>query len=112
MTAFEILLNTFYDSIQRNEPKKTESSGNQNSSELFTAVRLFIDTSFSHGQNLSYSKTLSELLEKTALLFQSSGHDAWAQVKYTFIENDLHIIKYDRSKPEIETLKIKLDNSF
>ena len=112
MTAFEILLNNFYDSIERNEPKTNRIPGSQNSSELFEAIRQFIDTSFSHGQNLSYKKPLSELVEKAASLFQNANHETWSKVKYTFMENDLHIIRRDRNKSDIENLKIRLDHSF
>ena len=112
MTAFEILLNNFYDSIEKNEPTNNKLTTDQNPSELFDAVRQFIETSFLYGQNLSYTKLLSELIENTSHLFQASSHESWAKVKYVFIENDLHIIRRDRDKSEIENLKARLVQSF
>jgi hypothetical protein len=110
MTAFEILLNKFYDNIENSEPESDTVS--KNSPELFEAVKQFIETSFYHGQNLAYAKKLSELTEKISNLFQNSDHEAWSRVKYTFVENDLHIIRRDRRKSDLEDLKSRLIHSF
>ncbi len=112
MTAFEILLNNFYDSIEKNEPTNNKLATPKNPNELYDAVRQFIEASFLHGQNLSYTQLFSELIDKTSGLFQSSSHESWEKVKYAFIENDLHIIRRDRNKTEIEELKTRLVHSF
>ena len=46
MTAFEILLNKFYDIIEKNEPSSDIQETNQNHSELNTVIKKFIDASF------------------------------------------------------------------
>ncbi|NJN28030.1 MAG: hypothetical protein HC819_19695 [Cyclobacteriaceae bacterium] len=112
MTAFEILLNNLYDSIVRNEPKNTSLAHHDSSSELYEALRQYIETSFAHGQNLEYSKMLAELIDRIANLIQSSNHEAWAKVKFAFMENDLHMIRRDRKNSDIASLKRRLEYSF
>jgi len=113
MTAFEILLNKFYETIEQNEPNKYhDHANNRNSSELYKLIRKFIDTSFFHGNNLSYKNALSEILETSANVLQKTNHEDWSKIKYAFVQNDLHIIRRDRRKVDIANLKMKLDNVF
>lgn len=53
MTAFEILLNTFYDTIEKNEPADSNLKSKNSSGELNDVIRNFINTSFFNGSNLS-----------------------------------------------------------
>lgn len=108
MTAFEILLNRFYDSIENNEPTNKD---NQNSSELYSTIRQFIDTSFFHGHNLSYQDMISAYLKKSEILLKQSSHEQWAYVKYIFVQNELNIIKRDRVHQDVQSLKMSLDNT-
>lgn len=112
MTAFEILLNNFYDSIEKYEPSSVSQTSNQNHIELFTAIKKFIDTSFFHGSKLSYNNMISELFKKAESLLQNASHEEWSQLKFLFMENDLHIIRRDRADHEVQNLKMKLDSSF
>lgn len=112
MTAFEIFLNKFYDTIEKNEPKTNSWLIHNKSSELTQLIRKFIDTSFSHGQYLSYNYKLSRLIENAGDLLQNTTHEEWLNVKYVFIENDLHIIRRDRNKVDVLNLKMKLDKIF
>lgn len=108
MTAFEILLNRFYDSIVKNEPA---SKDNQSSSELFSTIKKFIDISFFHGSNLSYQDVISEYLEKSEILLQESSHEDWAYVKYIFVQNELNTLRGDRVHQDVQNLKMSLDNT-
>lgn len=108
MTAFEILLNKFYDSIESNEPTNQD---NQSSSELFPTIKQFIDTSFYYGHNLSYSDLISECLEKSENLLKQGSHEQWAYVKYIFVQNELNIIRKDRLHEDVQNLKMNLDNT-
>ena len=112
MTAFEILLNKFFETIERNEPNNHTLNHHNKTKELFQLIRHFIDTSFLHGDNLSYNNTISELMNKSADLLQKLPHEEWAKVKYVFMENDLHIIRRDRGKADVENLKMRLDQIF
>lgn len=112
MTAFEILLNKFYETIEENEPKNGHPGEQHSSADLFTLIHKFIDTSFIYGHNLKYKSIISDLLEKAANILQNTNHEDWVMVKYKFVENDLHIIRRDRGKAEIATLKMKLDQAF
>ncbi len=108
MTAFEILLNRFYDSIENNEPINKD---NQNSSELYPTIKQFIETSFYHGHNLSYSNLISDCLEKSEILLKQASHEQWAYVKYIFVQNELNIIRNDRVHEDVQNLKMSLDNT-
>jgi len=112
MTAFEILLNNFYDIIEQNEPAESKSSTKNKIAELNQSIKKYIDTSFFHGHNLKYKKILSELRAQSAMILQHTNHEDWSKLKFTFIENDLHIIRRDRGKPDVESLKMKLDRNF
>lgn len=112
MTAFEILLNKFYETIERNEPTVSKSSKKIKTNELNKLIRKFVDTSFFHGHNLKYKNVLSELLNQSAGILQNTNHEDWSKLKFTFIENDLHIIRRDREKTDIANLKMKLDRTF
>lgn len=114
MTAFEILLNTFYDTIEQNEPEEDYNSndGQEKKNELFSLIRKYIDTSFFHGENLRYKNLLSDIKRQTAAMLQGSSHEDWARVKFAFMENELHIIKQGRGKSEVADLKMKLDCIF
>ena len=112
MTAFEVLLNNFYESIEKSEPSPNRQPSNQNNSELFTIIRQFINISFFHGNNLSYNTVISELIKSAETSLRNSSHEEWSQVKFFFMENDLHIIKRDRAYLEVQNLKMKLDSTF
>lgn len=112
MTAFEILLNKFYETIEQNEPQKTNPRRKFKKDELNQLIRKFIDTSFFHGHNLNYKKILSELLDQSAGILQKTDYEDWQKVKVAFIENDLHIIRRDREKTEVANLKMRLDRTF
>ena len=112
MTAFEILLNKFYETIEHNEPTDSMPSKNIKTKELNKLIKKFIDTSFFHGHNLKYKSVLSDLLNQSAGILQNTNHEDWSRLKFTFIENDLHIIRHDREKTDIANLKMKLDRAF
>ena len=112
MTAFEILLNKFYDTIEENEPEKSQKSVGHKSNELSGIIKKFIDTSFFHGHNLQYQNVLTEMLQQSATILQQTNHEDWSKVRYAFMENDLHIIKRDRERADIANLKMKLDRLF
>lgn len=112
MTAFEIVMNYFFDSIERNEPKEGDTVSGQNANELFEVVRQIIETSFAHGHKISYTTSIKRLIDQAGLLFHHSGHEAWEKVRYAFIENDLNTIKRDRNRNEMENLKTRLIHSF
>lgn len=111
MTAFEIVMNCFYDSIETNEPKESDTTNGQNENELFDVVRQLIETAFAHGNNISYTTSIKKLIDKAALMFHNSGHEAWEKVRSAFIENDLNTIKRDRNRDDIENLKTRLIHS-
>lgn len=111
MTAFEILLNKFYDSIENNEPTSAKHTDGQNSSELFSAIKQFIETSFFYGHNLSYRETISDHLKTSEDLLRNANHEHWAYVKYIFMENGLHTIRRDRARHDVQNLKMSLDNT-
>ena len=111
MTAFEILLNKLYDSIENNEPPKIKHNDNQNSSELFSCIKQFIDTAFFHGHNLSYQHMILSCLHESEILLQNANHEHWSYVKYIFIENELNTIKKGRVHQDIQNLKMSLDNT-
>lgn len=111
MTAFEILLNRFYDSIENNEPANVKHKDNQSSTELFSTIKQFIDTSFFHGHNLSYRNMISECLKKSEILLKQSNHEQWAYVQYIFVQNELNTIRRDRAGQDVQNLKMSLDNT-
>jgi hypothetical protein len=112
MTAFEILLNTFYDTIEKNEPPVCEVKSQRSGSELNEVIRNFINTSFFNGHNLSYKFMITELINKGANLLKNSDHEDWARVKYVFQQNDLHIIRKDRNMTDVKQLKMRLEQMF
>ena len=112
MTAFEILLNKFYDTIEQNEPEKSHATNMHTAKELYSLTRKFIDTSFFHGHNLRYKNVLSNLLEQSAGIMRKSNHEEWSRIRFAFLENELHTIKRDRAKEDIANLKMKLDRVF
>ena len=95
MTAFEILLNTFYDTIEENEPLTDNRKEPETSRDLFDVIRSFVNVSFDNGHNLSYKRLIDELTLKGANLMRSSTHEDWSRVKMVFLQNDLHILKRD-----------------
>ena len=109
MTAFEIHLNNFYDTLAKNEPKKVINQVEERTSSLSHLMRKYIDTSFAHGGNLNYKNELSELLAKSAIELQNSTPQEWNRLMYLFVKNDLHIIRRDRKKQEVANLKMVLD---
>ena len=109
MTAFEILLNTFYDTIEQNEPPVSETKNQKSRGELIEVIRNFINTSFFNGHNLSYKSMISELINKGASLLKNSNHEDWARIKYVFQVNDLHVIRKDRNTDDVEQLKLRLE---
>lgn len=112
MTAFEILLNKFYETIEKNEPKNNSVHHQTKTTELLELIRNYIETSFSYGEHLSYKQKLTDIIEKSAEILQNSSHEEWSKVKYAFMENDLHIIRRDRDKSDIQNLKLRLDQIF
>ena len=112
MTAFEILLNKYYETIEQNEPKSRQVVANSNSTELFSLIKKFIDTSFFHGNNLTYRDIIVEIIEKSAFILQQANHEEWLRVKYIFEQNELHFIRRDRGKTELANLKMRLDYAF
>jgi hypothetical protein len=112
MTAFEILLNAFYDTIEKNEPSSTNSHRRNSAGELNEVIRNFINTSFFNGHNLSYKSMLDQMIARCAGLLKSTDHEEWARVKYVFLQNDLHTIRKDRSADDVKKLKMRLDELF
>jgi hypothetical protein len=112
MTAFEILLNRFYEIIEENEPKANHNSRQKSSSELNMLIREFVNTSYKNGQNLSYKNQLSRLISQAGYLLKNSSYDEWLQIKYIFQQNDLHILKRGRNKEAILHLKSNLEKIF
>jgi hypothetical protein len=112
MTAFEILLNTFYDTIEKNEPADSNFKTNNSSGELNEVIRKFINTSFFNGSNLSYKGMLDELILKGAGLLRNADHEEWARVKFVFLQNDLHTIRKDRNSEDVKQLKMRLEQMF
>ncbi len=108
MTAFEILLNRFYVSIENSEPFNKD---NQTSSELFPTIKEFIDASFYHGHKLSYQDLISEYQTNAETLLSKGSHEQWSYVKYIFMENELNTMKEDREHQDIQNLKMSLDNT-
>jgi hypothetical protein len=112
MTAFEILLNAFYDTIEKNEPIDSNLKTKNSSAELNQVIRNFINTSFFNGSNLSYKGMLDELIVKGAGLLRNSDHEEWARVKFVFLQNDLHTIRKDRNADDVKQLKLRLEQMF
>jgi hypothetical protein len=112
MTAFEILLNAFYDTIEKNEPSSTNSHRGNSAGELNEVIRNFINTSFFNGSNLSYKGMLDELIVKGAGLLRNADHEEWARVKFVFLQNDLHTIRKDRNLDDVKQLKLHLEQMF
>ena len=110
MTTFEILLNNFYDSIEKNRPSKANNPSTSITDELSRLVKKYIDTSFSNGDDLDYSNKLSEIQEKSATLLKNSSFDHWSKIRYAFIENDLHIIRKDRNRSDAFSIKTNLES--
>ena len=75
MTAFEILLNKFYDTIEQNEPDKSGSARENKSNELYNLIKKFIDISFFHGHNLKYKNILTDMLQQSACILQKTNHE-------------------------------------
>jgi len=109
MTAFEILLNEFYNTILKNEPQQKNDSSPKYSIELKKVIRDYVNISFKNGHNLSYKNNIKELLNKGADLLKSANYEDWMKVKYVFQQNELHFIKRDRKLSEVERLKARLD---
>jgi hypothetical protein len=112
MTAFEVLLNSFYETIENNEPKSQGISNQSLSHELNRVIKDFVQTSFTFGHNLSYKNTIMELIEKGASLLKNSNHEEWERVRYVFQANDLHILRRDRNVHDVQNLKIRLEQNF
>lgn len=112
MTAFEILLNRFYEIIEENEPDPNQKSRQKSSCELNILIREFVRTSYQNGQNLSYTNHLSMLIKQAGHMLKNSNYDEWLQVKYIFQQNDLHILKRDRNKEGVLLLKSTLERIF
>lgn len=112
MTAFEILLNKFYDTIEQNEPEKSHTSAGYKLNELSGLIKKFIDTSFFHGHNLQYKNLLTDLLQQSAGILQKTNHEDWTRIRFAFMENDLHFIKRNRERADVANLKMKLDRLF
>ncbi len=112
MTAFEILLNSFYDTIEKSEPCMNKRQSVTQSGELNWAIRNYINTSFFNGSNLSYRGMLNKLIEEISILLKNGNHEEWARVKYVFLQNELNILRHDRNKSEVVQLKRHLDALF
>lgn len=111
MTAFEILLNKLYDSIENNEPSSIKQIQKKNSTELFSAVKEFVNLSFFHGRNLSDINMIIDSLNKVEFLLKRANHEQWEHIKFIFIENDLNSIRRDRKQKDVQFLKLTLDQS-
>ena len=111
MTAFEILLNKFYDCIVSNEPPAIKQNTNSDSSELFANIKQFIDMSFFHGHKLTQQEAISASLSKSGALLQQADHEDWSYVRYIFMENGLNTIDKDHNSRDIQHLKMNLDNT-
>jgi len=107
MTAFEIRMAHFYDIIMESEPKNEQNDWST-SSELSLLVRHYINTSYSHGHQLSYRSFFSDLTQKISHMLTGSSYSDWEKLKLTLIQNDLHVVKRDRSKEEVMQLKARL----
>jgi hypothetical protein len=112
MTAFEVLLNTFFETIEKNEPHTQGKSNQSLTHELNRVMKDFVHTSFTFGHNLSYKSIISELIETGAKLLKNSNHEEWERVRYIFIENDLHILRRDRNSHDVQNLKMRLEQNF
>ena len=112
MTAFEILLNRFYDTIENSRPNSVSTSYQNSTSELSDLIREYIDTSFNHGSYLSYQPTLTSMVNQTAKMLKETTVEEWEKIRYTFTKNDLHIIRRDRGKEDVIELKSRLDQVF
>ena len=111
MTAFEILLHKFYVTIENNEPKVKIIKNSRAAGELKSVLRDLVNITFKNGHNLSYKKTINELMDKGALLLQSASHEDWARVRTVFQQNDLHYIRKDRNMNDVQNLKLRLERS-
>ncbi len=111
MTAFEILLHKFYETIEHIEPKGMINYNSGVTSELNRVLKDLVNTSFKNGHDLSYKKSITELMEKGASLLQSANYEDWARVKTVFQQNDLHYIRKDRDINEVQNLKFRLEQS-
>jgi len=109
MTAFEILLNEFYNTILKNKPEQKNQSSPNYSIELKKVIKDYVNMSFTNGHNLSYKQMISELMERGADLLKNSNYEDWAEVKYVFQQNELHYIKRGRNLEEVEKLKFRLE---
>ncbi len=110
MTAFEILLHKFYETIESIEPKGMIKY-NSGTTELNRVLKDLVNTTFRNGHDLSYKKSISELMEKGASLLQSANYEDWARVKTVFQQNDLHYIRKDRDIHDVQNLKVRLEQS-
>ncbi len=107
MTAFEIRMAHFYDIIEKSEPKNDQHD-RHSSSELSILVRHYVNTSYSHGHQLSYRSILSELIQKISNLLTGSSYSDWQKLKLTLVQHDLHVVRRDRSKEDVLQLKTRL----
>jgi len=109
MTAFELLLNRYYEIIEENEPTKRDESHPGLTFELNKMVRDFVKISFNSGHDLSQKSLIDRLFEESAILFQNANYDEWARVKTVFQQNGLHLIRRDRKMKDMEKLKVRLE---
>lgn len=112
MTAFEILLNKFYETIEKNEPIQSEKSHPGLSFELNKIVKDFVNTTFTNGHNLSHQNVINRLMDESAVLLRNANYEEWARVKTIFQQNDLHVIRRDRNYHDVENLKLRLERMF
>jgi hypothetical protein len=112
MTAFEILLNRFYDTIETSKPMASSSNYQVSSSNLSMLIRNYINTSFSYGSHLSYQPTLTSIANKAAIMLKDASVEEWERIHHAFTENDLHTIRRDRGKEDVIELKNRLEQTF
>ena len=112
MTAFEVHLNRIYEIIEENEPTHTKETSRQLLTELIENIKRCIDSSYYHGDDLSYRNFLTALLKTAELSLQNASHEDWAMIKYKFLDNDLNLLKKGRKVDELQKLKHSLDKDF
>ena len=112
MTAFEVHLNNIYEIIENNEPTHSSETSRQLLTELIENIKRCIDSSYHHGDDLTYKNFFKALLKTAELSLQNASHEDWAMVKYKFLDNDLNLLRKKRNSEEIQRLKKILDKDF
>lgn len=108
MTAFEIIMNHFFDVIEKSAPQKNQNNRTESASELTRLVRQYIKTSYEHGHQLAYRNMLIDLNNRISDLLTGSTYTEWERLRLALIGNDLHVIRRDRGKEDVAQLKSRL----